>query len=120
MVAQAYRTASSQLLAQARAELAAGDIRQSSEKGWGAAAQIVKAIAEQRSWLHQGRRELFQAVRRLRNETGDPDVSRLFSVANALHTNFYENWLDAETVAEHLDDVGRFLSKLEPLAPTGA
>ena len=37
-----YREASRQLLAQARAELDAGDLRQASEKAWGAAAQIVK------------------------------------------------------------------------------
>ncbi len=37
-----YREASHELLAQARTELAAGDLRQAAEKGWGAAAQITK------------------------------------------------------------------------------
>ena len=40
MATQTYQTASRHLLAQARVELAAGDTRQASEKGWGAAAQI--------------------------------------------------------------------------------
>ena len=114
MVAQTYQAASRQLLAQGRDELAGGDVRQASEKGWGAAAQIVKAVAEQRGWEHHGHRELFGVVRRLRNETGDPDVRRLFGLANSLHTNFYEDWLDAETVAEYLDDVERFVDRLEP------
>ena len=50
-----------QLLRQAREELAAGDVRQASEKGWGACARMVKAIAPRHDWEHQGRRELFQA-----------------------------------------------------------
>ena len=115
MTTHKYRDSSSSLLSQARAELAAGDVRQASEKSWGAAAQIVKAIAARRDWEHQGHRELFRAVDRLRNETGDPDVRRLFDVASALHINFYEDWRTSEAVAEALDDVERFVNKLEPL-----
>ncbi|MYH56362.1 MAG: hypothetical protein F4135_09610, partial [Acidimicrobiia bacterium] len=36
-----YRDAARHLLAQGFAELEAGDTRQASEKGWGAAAQMV-------------------------------------------------------------------------------
>ena len=81
MTAQKYLESSRILLSQARTELAAGDVRQASEKGWGAAAQIVQAIAARRDWEHPGHRELFRAVDRLRKETGDPDVRRLFDVA---------------------------------------
>ena len=38
MTPPTYQTASRHLLAQAGVELAAGDTRQASEKGWGAAA----------------------------------------------------------------------------------
>ena len=44
MTSRTYQVASGQLLRQARKELAGGDVRQASEKAWGAAAQIVKAI----------------------------------------------------------------------------
>ena len=37
---------------QANEELARDDLRQASEKGWGAASQIVKAVAEERGWEH--------------------------------------------------------------------
>ena len=50
MTTRKYRDDSRSLLAQARDELARGDVRQASEKGWGAAAQILKAVAEQRGW----------------------------------------------------------------------
>ena len=53
MTSSTYHVASGQLLRQAKVELAAGDVRQASEKGWGAAAQIVKAIAARRDWEHQ-------------------------------------------------------------------
>ena len=41
-----------EFLAAARACLAEGDLLQASEKGWGAAARMVKAVAETRGWRH--------------------------------------------------------------------
>ena len=93
MTTQTYQTASRELLTQGKEELGRGDVRQALEKGGRAAAQMVKAVAEQRGWEHHGHRDLFATVQRLRNETGDHDIRRLFGVANTLHTNFYEDWL---------------------------
>ena len=45
----------------------------------------------------------------------DPDVRRLFDVASALHVNFCEDWRTSEAVAEALDDVERFVNKLDSL-----
>ena len=104
-----------QRLAQARRELESGDVRQASEKGWGAAAQIVKAIAEQRGWRHRGHAQLFEAVAVLAGESGDADIDRLFELASGLHTNFYEDWYGAGRVQRGLGDVETFLGKLEPL-----
>ena len=110
-----YRSASRTLLAQARAELAAGDLCQASEKGWGAAAQMIKAVAQERGWPHDNHRALFRAVSRLRGETGDSNIAGLFGLAHNLHVNFYENWEEARYVVDSLDDVERFLELLEPL-----
>ena len=110
-----YRVASRQLLRQAREELERGDARQASEKGWGAAAQMVKAIAERRGWEHRGHRYIHCAARRLRSETGDKEMMQLFQVANSLHINFYEDDMEAQVVDEALDDVDRLLEKLGPL-----
>ncbi len=92
-----------------------GDLVQASEKGWGAAAQMVKAIAEQRGWRHRAHEFLFDAVDALAEEAGDEDIDRLFDVASALHVNFYENWASARRVHRGLRDVGLLLDKLEPL-----
>ena len=115
MTTQTYQEASLHLLAQAETELAEGDIRQASEKGWGSAALAVKAVCEQRGWRHASHALLHQAVSQLVKESGEEDIERLFSVAARLHINFYENWLDAETVDRGLDDVRNFVGKLDAL-----
>lgn len=101
-------------MAQARQELADGDLPQASEKGWGAAVQVLKAVAEQRGWEHSQHRHHLITVSRLRSETGDGDIRRLFRAASDLHENFYENTMQAFEVAESLDDVETLLGKLLP------
>ncbi len=112
---ETYQDVGRRLLRQARAELAAGDLRQASEKGWGAAAQMVKAAAHQRGWPHDQHRLLFAVVRDLSNEAGDPEVHALFMSPNGLHVNFYESEFDADMVAYHLDRTEQFVSRLERL-----
>ena len=116
MTVQKYRDDRRSLLAQARAELAAGDVRQASEKGWGAAALMFKSIAEDREWDHERHRHFAIAASRLRSELGNRDVIRFFNVAESLHGNFYEDQMAAGDIAEGLDDVERLLDLLEPLA----
>ena len=110
-----YQQASEHFMEQARLELAAGDLPQASEKGWGAAAQILKAIAEQRGWEHSRHRHYLRIASRLRAETGDGDIRRLFGTASLLHENFYENEMMADDVAGGLDDVQALIDKLLPL-----
>ena len=96
MTTQAYQQASQRFLAQAKQELAAGDLQQASEKGWGATAQILKAVAEQRGWEHSQHRHHLVTVSRLRAETGAGDIRRLFNTASALHENFEEAELEED------------------------
>lgn len=112
---QTYRQAAWGLLEQAVNELASGDVRQGSEKGWGAAAQMVKAIAESRGWTHDNHGALYVVIDRLVAETGNNDIRRLISVAGQLHVNFYENWMSPQHVQGGLDDVRRLLDLLNPI-----
>jgi uncharacterized protein (UPF0332 family) len=105
-----YRSAATQLLQQARQELARGDVRQASEKGWGAAAQAVKAVAESRDWKHNTHAGLFNIVTRLAEETRNNDLNSLFVTASGLHTNFYENWLTADMVGVGVDKIAEFVA----------
>ena len=115
MTTQQYQQASAQFLAQARQELADGDLPQASEKGCGATAQILKAIAERRGWEHNRHRHYHRSISRLRAATGDGNIRRLFGVANLLHENFYENDMETDDVADGLNDVEALIDKLIPL-----
>ena len=115
MTCQQYQQASARFLAQARHELAGGDLAQASEKGCGATTQMLKAIAEQRGWERHRHRHYHRAASRIRAETGDGEVRRLFDSATALHENFYEDDMVADEVAERLDDVEALVGRLLPL-----
>ena len=110
-----YTSRSRTYLTQATEELAKGDLCQASEKGWGAAAEIVKAVAASRGWEHGGHRDLFDVVDRLVIEARDEDIRGWFLMAGQLHTNFYEGWLSEAAIEATLDRVTRFVERMESL-----
>jgi len=110
-----YRNASDDFMQKAYQYLEQGDLVQASEKGWGAAAEMVKAIAERRGWRHDGHGYLYRIVDSLIKETGDTQLGNLFHVAGSLHINFYEQWHQAAMVSSGIDDVQLFVDKLRPM-----
>ena len=60
--AQTCQQRSREYLAKAFQELEVGDLTQASEKGWGAAAQMVKAVADQRGVEHRSHRSILFAA----------------------------------------------------------
>jgi hypothetical protein len=114
-LADEHARTSRELWAKAQEALAQGDLLQASEKGWGAAAHIIKGIAHRKGWRHDGHRELYHAVDRLAQEMDDRQIRVLFNSASALHSNFYENWMPKEMIEDSLVQVGEFLEKLEGL-----
>lgn len=109
---QRYLKLNGNYLKEAEALLNNGDYVQASEKLWGAAAEIVKAVAAKRGVEIKSHGELYGFVATLKEELDEPGLSRLFSLAAALHQNFYENWLPAETVKDHAEAVRRLLERL--------
>ncbi len=105
---------------QAREELEKGDLRQASEKAWGAAAQAVKAVAEERGWNHDRHSLLFDVVGQVNDERRRAGLSRLFGVANQMHINFYEDWLDDAEVRHGIDTVGVLMQRLERARKAGS
>ena len=105
-------------LAQAAEEFDRDELGQASEKGWGAAVSMVKAVAEERGWAHESHRDLFRVVNRLVDEMQEPDARMQFQVANSLHTNFFESWLERPNVQDSLTQVALFVGRLEGLLPT--
>ena len=103
---------SRRLIRQADDELRDGDVLQASEKAWGSVVHSLKAIARMRRWSHGGHYQLGLIIRRLAAETGNPDMRRLFSVAESLHANFYNDWKHADAVREDIEDVKTLLAML--------
>lgn len=99
-------------LQQAGEELARGDLRQASEKAWGAAAQAVKAAGEARGWEHDTHGRLYVIARGLSQDLQDSHVLRQFRSAGRLHQNFYEGKLDADQVDSALADVARLVATI--------
>lgn len=112
-----YRNQSKAFLEQAHNELRSGDLLQASEKGWGAASQMVKAVAESRGWRHDQHRLLLIAVNDLVKEQGDMEIMWQFAAGRALHENFYEDYMDANWVTRALSQVAQLVDKLEALLP---
>ncbi len=114
-----YAARGRKFLAQASEELARNDLPQASEKGWGAAAQLVKAAAEQRGWPHGQHRQLYEIVRNLAAEEGSDELRKLFGLAGELHTNFYEEIMSTEVVEYHLSEVTGLVERVEAILRNG-
>ena len=112
---EVYMKLSEKYLKDADELLAKKDYIQASEKLWGAAALMVKAVAASRGITILSHGELFSFVRKLGEEKNKPELRRLFSVASTLHQNFYENWLNEEVVKEYSEDVKQFVAELKKL-----
>ncbi len=107
---------SRRFILQADAELAAGDLLQASEKGWGAAAHAMKAIAIERGWRHDNHSILFSIANRLALETGGDEIVDLFRTASEAHKNFYEGTMTEEAVTDSLSDIRTLLEILSGLS----
>lgn len=115
---QTYQERSREYLAKAFQELETGDLTQAAEKGWGAASQIVKAVADQRGIEHRSHRAILFMAQELARETGDTEIDTQFDAASVLHQDFYEDTLDREGIERRLHSVSQFVDKVEQLLST--
>lgn len=118
--ASQYAARGRKFLSQASEELARDDLEQASEKGWGAAAQMMKAAAAERGWRHGRHRILFEVARRLAEEAQDDQIYDYFIVANSLHANFYESFLLPEDVSRHLERIDQLVERVESVLTNGS
>jgi hypothetical protein len=95
--------------------LAKGDYVQASEKAWGAASQMVKALAARRGREIRSHGDLHRFVAELSREKGDREIITLWFSASSLHQNFYEEWLPEEAVRGGVENVKSFIEKLRRL-----
>ena len=108
-----YAAMSQRYLEQAEEEFQRGDLGQASNKAWGSAALALKSIAERRGWNHNKHGLLYDISGQMADELRHPDLRRLFRSANAMHQNYYEDWMAADEVRDGIDDAKMYLRALE-------
>ena len=115
-----YRQQSRVFLTKSHQYLAEDDLHQASEKGWGAAAWMAKAVADAQGWEYKRHDQFNVVLNNARRLTGDARLLGMAGIANNLHGNFYtrKRFLDAESVSLSLDQIAILLEILEPLTET--
>ena len=105
---------SRRFLEHARNQLAEGDRVQAAEKIWGAAAHALKAVGEQRGWIHDGHANVFDIGEHLGREFGkSEEFDRYLARADFMHRNFYDNKRSELAVNFALRDVEKLVDELE-------
>ena len=112
-----YRLQSREFLDRSRRYLIDDDLHQASEKGWGAAAWMAKAVATAQGWQYDKHEHFGEVMYLARQKTGENRLNDLRKTANDLHGNFYQRkrFLHTDLIADSLDEVAALLDLLEPL-----
>ncbi len=108
---------SREFLVRARRYIANGDLHQASEKAWGAAAHMAKAVASAQGWRYDRHSDFSRIIGNVRKITGEDRLLELRSIANELHGHYYERkrHLDAGEIAVEIDRVAELVEILAPL-----
>ena len=111
-----------EFLARSRECLAQGNLHQASEKGWGAAAHIAKAVAVAQGWRYTNHSDFSEVLYQARKLTGNPGLNGMRGIANELHINYYKRkmHLNAESIGEDLDSIAELVDILYPLTGLGS
>ena len=99
-------------LRQSDEEFAAGDHLQAAEKLYGAAVQVVTAIAQQRDWRYDSHRAMKNAVYRLAREYGDNSIISEFNTAERFHWHFYHDSLESYEMDVERTIVHQFVARM--------
>lgn len=112
-----YVHQSREFLAKGREYLATGDLHHASEKGWGAAAWMAKAVADAQGWKYNRHDEFFTVMYEAQSLSADNRVGVLRSMAHELHGFFYTRkmFLHSAVISRSLDDMELLLDILHPL-----
>ena len=117
-----YAAQAREFLTRSREYLAAGDLHQASEKGWGAAAHMAKALAAAQGWEYETHSDFSLILNHARRVTGNDRLPGLRGIANDLHGNYYKRkrHLEADSVAEDIESVAELVDILAPLTDSPA
>ena len=118
VTSEQHQEISSEFLLAAEDELRKGEILQAGEKAWGAVSHCVNSIALKKGWPIGSHKRLIENVNQVL--ATDPamavDRRRLFRSVEALHANFYQAFLDEDSVREGINDAKDLIEALEALS----
>ena len=111
-----------EFLGKARDYLTAGDLHQASEKGWGAAAHMAKAVAVAQGWEYETHADFSVVLNQVWQATGNDRLRALRGIANDLHGDYYrrKRHLNAEVIGQDIESVAELVEALAPLAAEAA
>ena len=103
-------------LARSKFYLAQSDLHQASEKGWGAAAHIVKAVAAANNWEYNYHDQFESVVINAQQRYRQPGLLEMSRAAEALHRNYYRRTLllNAEIIRRDVEAVENMVNTLQP------
>ena len=112
-----YKQQAREYLAKSEEYLAIGDLHQASEKGWGAAAWMTKAVAVAQGWQYDQHAHFNVVINNALLATGNDRLLALREIANGLHRNYYTRklFLNTDIIRRELDAAAELLEILEPL-----
>ena len=112
-----YRRQARDFLGRAREYLVADDLHQASEKGWGSAAWMAKAVAVTHGWQYREHAQFGVVLRNASDLTGNERLLDLSDAAYGLHRGYYtrKRFLSSRSIARNLDQMAELLDILEPL-----
>ena len=113
----AHAAQAREFLGRALGYFGSDDLHQASEKGWGAAGHMAKAVALTQGWRYDRHSDFHQVMNQARRLTGNDRLRLLSGRANDLHANFYDlrSGLDEDVIQEDLKSMEELLDLLEPL-----
>ena len=112
MAVEKYLKGAQQLIEQAEEEIKKENLRQASEKVWGACALAVKAHALAKKGARlESHRDLWVYKNEIAKEIGDW-VRIVFKLADSMHKNFYENLATREDVEDVLKEVKKLVKSI--------
>ena len=112
-----YESQAREFLADSWDFLATGKLHQASEKGWGAAAHMAKAVAVAQGWEYSTHADFSDVMYRASQLANAPRIRQIRGIANELHQNYYrrKRHLNPDAIREDLEEVGEALELLYPL-----
>ena len=116
--AASYADRSRLYLANAAEMLRDNRPEKSSEFLWGAMAEALKALAAAKGIKLRTHSEIKRYARGAAKQVGDERLLDVFSIAETLHSNFYEGMYDMAQVTRHASGIREAVGRLLSFVPS--